>query len=247
MAGEKEIQFRHELKFNIDLLQYQVLQRKLATLLKPDPNMESKKPYNIRNLYFDDFKESALCDKASGVYKRKKYRMRIYNHSDATIKFERKTKVQQYIYKESAKITRNEADKIISGQYDFLAKTEEQLLRDFYLETRNNLMRPVSIVEYDREAYIHPVGNVRITFDTNLRVDMGSASFFESDLCTMHVIDQPAVLMEVKYNEFIPQYICGLFPDTIRPQASFGKFSVCRTQQKCQSGHATCRIPTSYE
>ncbi len=247
MAGEKEIHFRHELKFNIDLLEYQVLQRKLVTLLKPDPNMESKRNYNIRNLYFDDFKETTLCDKAAGVYGRKKYRMRIYNHSDTTIKFERKTKVQNYIFKESAKITRSEADKIISGQYDFLAKNEEQLLRDFYLETRNNLMRPVAIVEYDREAYIHPVGNVRITFDTNLRVDNGSASFFDSDLCTTRVIDQPAILMEVKYNEFIPQYICGLFPDTIRPQMAFGKFSVCRTQQKCQSGPAACRIPTSYE
>jgi hypothetical protein len=247
MAGEKEIQFRHELKYPIDLLQYQVLKRKLATLLKPDPNMDSKSHYNIRNLYFDDFRESALCDKAAGVYKRKKYRMRIYNHSDSTIKFERKSKVHQYIYKESARITRSEANKIIAGKCDFLAESSESLLRDFYFETRNNLMRPVAIVEYDREAYIHQVGNVRITFDTNLRVDIGSASFFDGSLCTMRVIDQPAILMEVKYNEFLPQYICGLFPDTIRPQAAFGKFSVCRTQQKCQSGTAACRIPANYE
>lgn len=247
MAGEKEIQFRHELKFQIDMVQYQVLQRKLATLLKPDPHMEPSKHYNIRNLYFDDFKESALCDKASGVYSRKKYRMRIYNHSDSTIKFERKSKVHQYIYKESIKINRKEAEKIISGEFNFLAGSKEQVLRDFYFEAKNKLMHPVSIVEYDREAYIHPVGNVRITFDTNLRVDMGSASFFDGALCTMRVIDQPAIIMEVKYNEFLPQYICGLFPDTIRPQVAFGKFVVCRTQKKSQTGNSSCIVPNRYK
>ncbi|MCW4002950.1 MAG: polyphosphate polymerase domain-containing protein [Candidatus Bathyarchaeota archaeon] len=246
MAGEKEIHFRHELKHSINLLQYQVLQKKLATLLTPDPNMGTKKSYNIRNLYFDDFMETALCDKSAGVFKRKKYRMRIYNHSDAVIKFERKSKVHQYILKESTRLTRKEADQIISGQFEFIANTKDQLLKDFYVETRNNLMRPVTIVEYDREAYIHPVGNVRITFDTNLRVDIGTASFFDGNLSTMSVIDQPAVLMEIKYNEFIPQYICGLFPDTINPQVAFGKFSMCRTQKKCQAGPSACRIPSSY-
>ncbi|MBN1245699.1 polyphosphate polymerase domain-containing protein [Candidatus Bathyarchaeota archaeon] len=247
MAGEKEIQLRHELKYQIDLLQYQVLQRKLITLLKPDPNMEPKSRYNIRNLYFDDFRETALCDKQSGIYKRKKYRIRIYNHSDALIKFERKTKIHQYILKESTKITRGEADKILSGDYSFLAKAKDQLLRDFYLETRCNLMHPVTIVEYDREAYIYPIGNVRITFDTDLRMDIGSTSFFDSNLCTISVIDQPARILEIKYNDFLPQYICGLFPNTIRPQSAFGKFSVCRTQQKCQTGHSACLIPTRYE
>ena len=247
MADEKEIQFRHELKYNIDLLQYQVLKRKISVLLKPDPNMGKSSSYNIRTLYFDDVNESALRDKVSGVSKRKKYRMRIYNHSDLTIKFERKSKVQQYVFKESIRINRSEANKLISGGYNFLINSKAQLLRDFYLEIRNNLMRPVAIVEYDREAYVHPVGNVRITFDTNLRTDIGTTCFFDKDLCTMRVIDQPAILMEIKYNEFLPQYICGLFPETIHPQATFGKFSVCRTQQKSLSGNAACRIPTEYE
>ena len=247
MAGEKEIQFRHELKHPINTLQYQVLQKKLAILLKPDPYMGSKPRYNIRNLYFDDACETALCDKSAGVFRRKKYRIRIYNHSDAVIKFERKSKVHQYILKESTRLTRKETEQIIAGQFEFLANTKNQLLKDFYLETRNNVMRPVTIVEYDREAYIHPVGNVRITFDTNLRVDIGSASFFDDNLCTINIIDQPTILMEIKYNQFLPQYICGLFPDTINPQMAFGKFSACRTQQKCHSGHSACRLPARYE
>ena len=236
MAGEKELYLRHELKYQIDALQYQVLQKKLSMVLKPDPNMEANKPYNIRNLYFDDFRDTALCEKQAGVPFREKYRMRIYNHSDAVIKFERKTKINQYSLKESTRITRGEADQIIAGNFDFLAKSKDHLLRDFYLETRCNLMRPVVIVEYDREAYVHPVGNVRITFDTELRTELGATSFFDHNICTMGILDHPSIIMEVKYDEVLPQYIRGLFPNTIRPPAAFGKFAICRTQQKCKMG-----------
>jgi hypothetical protein len=236
MAGDKEIHLRHELKYQIDVLQYQVLQKKLSMVLKPDPNMISNKPYSIRNLYFDDFRDTALCEKQAGVPCREKYRMRIYNYSDAVIKLERKTKIDQYSLKESTRITRGEADQIIAGDLEFLAKSEDQLLRDFYLETRCNLMRPVIIVEYDREAYIHPIGNVRITFDTGLRTELGAASFFDRNICTMGILDHPSIIMEVKYDEVLPQYICGLFPNTIRPPAAFGKFAVCRAQQKSKMG-----------
>ena len=171
--------------------------------------------------------------------------MRIYNHSDSVIKFERKAKINQYSLKESARITRGEADQIIAGNFEFLSKSEEPLLRDFYLETRCHLMRPVVIVEYDREAYIHPIGNVRITFDMELRTEMGAASFFDNNICTMGIIDHPRIIMEVKYDEVLPQYIRGLFPDTIRLPAALGKFAICRTQQRCKMGSPAGGVPCS--
>lgn len=243
MAGEKEFRLRHELKYEIDQLQHQFLQKKLSALLKPDSNMGSRNSYNVRNLYFDDYRDTAFCEKQAGVSDRKKYRIRIYNHSDAFIKFERKTKISQYILKESTRITRGEADQIIAGNLRFLAESKEHLLRDFYVESRCNLMRPVVIVEYNREAYVHPIGNVRITFDTDLRTGLGPTSFFDCDICTMGVVNRPGVILEVKYNEVIPQYICGLFPNTIRPRVAIGKFVLCRNQQKCQTGSTIGGIP----
>jgi hypothetical protein len=243
MAGEKELSLRHELKYDIDTLQHQVLQKKLRTVLKPDPYMGPNRCYNIRNLYFDDVKDTALQEKQAGVPNRKKYRIRIYNHSDAVIKFERKSKINQYIFKESTRITRCEADQIIAGDFSFLAKSEDCLLREFYVENRCKLMRPVVIVEYDREAYVHPVGNVRITFDTDLRTGLGPTSFFDNDICTMGVVNRPSVILEVKYNEVLPQYICGLFPNTIRPRLAIGKFVLCRDQQRCQTGKTLGGLP----
>jgi hypothetical protein len=234
---------RQELKYEIDVLQHQLLQKKLSALLKPDSNMGSRNNYNVRNLYFDDYRDTAFCEKQAGVSHRKKYRIRIYNHSDAFIKFERKTKINHYILKESTRITRGEADQIIAGNLGFLAESKEHLLRDFYVESRCNLMRPVVVVEYNREAYVHPIGDVRITFDTDLQTGLGPTSFFDCDICTMGVVNQPGVILEVKYNEVIPQYICGLFPNTIRPRVAIGKFVLCRNQQKCQTGSTMGGIP----
>jgi hypothetical protein len=234
---EKKPCLRHELKYEIDPFEYQVLQKKLCTLLKPDPHMISNghRHYNVRSLYFDDLYNTALSDKEAGVYRRKKYRIRIYNHSDDFIKFERKTKIGAYMLKESTRITRDIADRLIAKDFSFLANTENHLLRDFFLETRCNLMRPVVIVEYEREAYIHPIGNVRVTFDTQMRTSFGYEDFFDQ-LVELPTLEQQNIILEVKYNEVLPEYIRGLFPNTIKPQLAIGKFVICRNQQLCQTG-----------
>jgi hypothetical protein len=228
--------FRHELKYEIDPLEYNVLKKKLLTVLKPDPYMVPNNRYNVRSLYFDDCHDTALLDKEAGIYKRKKYRIRIYNGSDAYIKFERKTKIGDYMLKESTRITRGVADKLIAKDFTSLLKIDSKLLHDFYLETRCNLMRPVVIVEYEREAYVHPIGSVRITFDTQLRTALGCLDLFSNSTCTMNTNDQTAIILEVKYNEVLPQFICGLFPDTIRPKLAIGKFVICRNQQILHRG-----------
>jgi len=232
---EKQTQLRHEVKFEIDKLEHQILRRKLSIILKPDPNMR-RGPYNVRSLYFDDCQNSALYQKEAGIFRRKKYRVRIYNHSDSYIKFEKKAKIGQYMLKENIRITRNEADRLIARNYDFLTETKNELLRDFYVETRCNLMRPVSLVEYEREAYIHPVGTVRVTFDTGLRTALGCYGLFKENACMMTARAQQGIILEVKYNEVLPKFIRGLFPDTIKPKLAIGKFVICRNQQMNQRG-----------
>ena len=229
MIEQKKRHLRHELKYNIDYLQYQILRKKLAAVLKPDPHAGPDGRYHVRSLYFDDFKNTAFSEKMAGVARRKKYRIRIYNYSDECIKFERKTKLHQYIFKDSVRLTREEADRIIAGDVTFLADSENHLLKTFYLESRNNLLRPVVLVDYDREAYIHPVGNVRITFDIGLHTGLGSVAFFDPNVFTMGVSEEQGVIMEIKFDDVLPQHVRGLFPNTIRPRSAIGKFVICRT------------------
>jgi hypothetical protein len=228
---------RHELKFRINKGQSQILQKRFAATLKTDPHMEPNGRYRVSSLYFDDVINSALKEKESGVYRRSKYRIRIYNNSDKKIKFERKTKIGDYNLKEAAELTRGEAERIIAGDIGFLADSKYRLLREFYLESRQKILRPVVFVEYDRVAYIHPVGNVRITFDTGLCTSLGQTSFFESKTSKMGVVGEDNVIMEVKYNDVIPEFIRGLFLDTIQLRTGISKFELCRRQEIARTGN----------
>ena len=219
---------RHELKYHINFIHYRILRKKLAMVLKSDPYAGAEGRYHVRSLYFDDFRNTAFFDKLAGVARRKKYRIRIYNYNDEVIKLERKTKLDNYVLKEGVNLTRKMADCIVTGDVAFLADSKTYLLKEFYLECRRNLLRPVVMVDYHREAYIHPMGNVRITFDIGLRKGLGSMALFDFGASTMGVIEEPGVILEIKFDKIFPEYIRGLFPNTIQPQSAIGKFIICR-------------------
>ena len=234
---------RHEFKYEIAPLQYQVLKKRVALLFKPDPFTGPEGGYHVRNLYFDDFRNTSLYEKWAGIYLRKKYRMRIYDCNDTKIKFERKTKLGEYILKEGVRLTREEADRIIAGDFGFLADSENHLLRTVYMESRQNLLQPVVIVEYYREAFYDQVSHVRITFDSGLRTGLGSVSLFDPNVPTMQVLDEPNIIMEIKFGHIFPHYIQGLFPHDTQPRLAIGKFVLCRAQQMCLFGGAIGGLP----
>jgi hypothetical protein len=227
MADLAKPQLRHEHKYPLTFIEYQILKKKLAIVLKPDEHAGPDGRYHIRSLYFDDFKNSALFEKQSGIANRSKYRIRIYNYSDQIIKFERKTKLNQYIRKDCVRLTREDADRVIVGDVDFIADSENDLLRELYLKVRNNFLRPTVIVDYLREAYVHPVGNVRITFDTDLHTHLGPVDFFSSECSTTRIHQDHCITLEVKFDDVLPLHIRGLFPNTICPRCSLGKFVAC--------------------
>ncbi len=222
---------RHELKYPLSFLQYQVLRRKIKTVMKPDPHAEPEGQYHIRTLYIDDVKNSAYFEKMSGVGTRQKYRLRIYNLRDSPVKFERKIRIYNYVLKESEVIKREEAEKIINGDIHFLANSQSPLLKRFYAECRLNLMRPTLLLEYLREPYIYPVGNVRVTFDFDLRTNIVTkpVKFFEKDVPTVKVGDEATVVLEVKYDDVLPEVVRGLLSEEVGLRQALGKFALCKT------------------
>ena len=228
MIDQDGHRLRHELKYHLSFMQYRILRQKLGAVLKLDSHAGPDGRYHIRSLYFDDFRNSAFFDKMAGVPIRKKYRMRIYNLSDDFIKFERKSKFNEYVCKESAVLTREEADRIIGGDVTFLANSNNKLMQCFYLECRRNLLRPVVLVDYLREAYIHPVGDVRVTFDIGVQAGLGPVSFFDSQTSTVGILEEPGVILEVKFDNVLPEIVRGLLSERIRPRSAIGKFAMCR-------------------
>ena len=100
MRKSKE-HFRHEWKYLINRAEKQLTDLRLRECMQLDPHA-GEGGYMIRSLYFDDYWNSAMEEKDAGVLMRKKYRIRIYNCSDKSIKLERKKKFGSYIYKEAA-------------------------------------------------------------------------------------------------------------------------------------------------
>ncbi len=216
-------QYRHELKYLISEPEMAAAKSRLSPVMTLDPNA-TESGYLIRSIYFDDLWHSAYEEKNMGIFGRKKYRIRIYNYSDKSIKLERKKKQGNCIYKESARLTRSETEDILSGRFDFLLKSENHLLREFYIECVSNFMRPRAIVDYERIPYIMQEGTVRVTFDRNVRTAVLSNDIFDPDLPTMEVLEPGKLVMEVKYTEFLPQLVRDIVPPKAQEMVAVSKY-----------------------
>ena len=223
-------ELRHELKYLISKKEYQILRNRIKYILKADANHVNDKGYHIRSLYFDDLNDSMYKDKEIGLLVRKKYRIRIYNKSDKYIRIERKNKFDKYISKDSYEITKDEFNKIMNNDFDFLLKKEEDFFKKIYIEFRCKLMRPKVIVDYMREAYISDFGNVRITFDKDLSGSNNIFDIFSPDVLTKGIIDKNRYIMEVKFDSFLPEHIKNLIQISSQDFVAVSKYVMCRDE-----------------
>ena len=83
--------YRHELKYLVDERDLILLENRLKTVMKTDRHCENG-VYEIRSVYFDDYKDSALNQNLMGISPRFKYRIRIYNGEKSYIRLEKKIK-----------------------------------------------------------------------------------------------------------------------------------------------------------
>lgn len=228
---------RHELKFFINEAQYTLLRGMLQHTLQPDPNGDENNEYFIRSLYFDTVFNDALYDKYNGVQNRNKYRIRTYNLSDRIIKLECKTKVGSLISKRSLSIPRDLAEQLMAGDPAGLESTRSGLLSEVYREMTVNLLRPVVLVDYTREAWLHPAEEVRITFDKHLRSGLRSIELFSPDVPTIPPFEHDEMILEVKYNRVLPPYIRSMLSMCCggAVQSAISKYTWCRNFEELEA------------
>ena len=219
---------RHELKYFINPAELEALRARLRGALSMDVHNVGGRPYAIRSLYFDDIGDSAFYDKQSGVMDRDKYRIRIYRYSDKEIFLERKRKMGDLIQKSSVQITRRLCDQLIEGNPTGLHKAQNPLLQDVYTQMRTRLLRPKVLVDYAREAYLHPAEDTRITFDLNLHSGLFSYDLFNPHLPTVCPHDRNVEILEVKFNNYLPAYIAALLGGVEAERSAISKYVLCR-------------------
>ena len=223
----KAVSLRHELKHQINLREDLVLSQRLRKLFTHDKNAGPDGIYRVTSLYFDTPYDSALREKIDGVNRREKFRLRYYGTDFSFIRLEKKYKVNGLCGKRSARITQEQAEKLLSGNYEFLLDSSEPLFIELYSKLKGKGLRPKTIVCYDREAFLYAPGNVRITLDRDIRTGLGSVDFLNPEIFYLRTIESGTVL-EIKYDAFLPELVRMAVQVPGRQASACSKYVLCR-------------------
>ena len=227
---------RRELKYVINAADRAVLRARLRVVAKPDGHAGADGGYLVRSLYFDNYADKAVMEKLSGLSRREKFRLRYYDGDTSSVRLERKSKANRLAYKESVPIATDRCAGLLAGDYGVLkvpgapgapgAPDASPLLMELYTKIRYQNLRPRNIVEYYREAYTFRAGNVRITFDSNIRTSNNVAGFLTPDSATIPATGM--MILEIKYDGFLPDIIWDILQIGWRNQTEFSKYVVAR-------------------
>ena len=198
---------RHEIKTVLTYPQYREMYARIGGIMTSDPHMPGPEGYRITSVYLDTLLEDAYNEKDSGVQHRNKYRIRAYNGDDSFIVLENKEKIDDRIAKSSARITREDYDAILAGDFSPLMKYDDPLCKEVFGLHATRGLRPKVIIEYQRQAYIHPLSMVRVTFDSLISAGVNTLDMFDRDMVTRPLFPQREVVLEVKYGDFYPMYL----------------------------------------
>ena len=218
--------FRHEWKHEINYSDMIILRQRLKAVMKPDENAVDGK-YFIRSLYFDNISDKALREKIDGVNCREKFRIRYYNNDTSLIHLEKKSKINGLGNKQSANLSAEEAQKIVDGDFDWMINSDRPLVQELYSKMISQGLRPRTIVDYTREPFVFSAGNVRVTLDYDIRTGLYCTDFLNPDCITIPAGNAP-IILEVKWDEFLPSVIRDIVQLESRRTAAFSKYAVCR-------------------
>lgn len=222
----RESRGRHELKHYINYADVLQLRSRLPFVADVDENAKEGNGYRVKSLYFDNYNDKALKEKIDGVNEREKFRLRFYHDDTSLIRLEKKSKRNGLSYKESAIITVDACKRLLEGDLEALKENRDPLCMELYTKMYYQQLRPKNIVDYQREAYVYPVGNVRVTIDYDIRTSSNVHDFLKSHPVPIPV---PGVyILEVKYDSFLPEIIRGVVSLSSRRSTAFSKYAVTR-------------------
>lgn len=218
--------FRHEWKHEINYSDMITIRQRMNTIAKHDEHAVNGM-YTIRSLYFDTPNDKALREKLDGVNQREKFRIRYYNDNLSVIHLEKKSKLGGLGNKQSADLTKEEAQAIVDGNLGWMLHSNRPLVQELYSKMTTQGLRPRTIVDYDREPFIYAPGNVRVTLDYNIRTGLDCVDFLNRN-CVMIPAGEAPIILEVKWDNFLPSVIRDAVQLGNRRTGAFSKYAACR-------------------
>lgn len=223
-----ENRYRHEFKYLCSYGELMMLKVRLQGLVSLDTHVGESGVYNIRSLYFDDIYDTCYRENEAGTDPREKFRIRIYDHSSERISLELKRKVRGKTQKLSCLLTEEQCRGLMEGEIPVLQENSPALLRKLCLLMQTRHMRPKVIVEYERVPYVYPHGNVRITMDENISASNRTDRFLERQIPLRPILEAGQHILEVKYDEYLPDGIYRTIQSGNLRQTAFSKYYLCR-------------------
>lgn len=218
--------FRHEWKYEINYMDFLTLRMRLAAVMQRDSHAVDGK-YEIRSLYFDTPSDRALREKLDGVNQREKFRIRLYNYDTSVIFLEKKSKWNNLCSKESTELTEEEVQRLLRGEIMWMKNTDRVLCRELYDKMVGQGLRPKTIVDYIREPFVFAPGNVRVTLDYAIHTGLQCTDFLNPQAVTVPV-GEDRILLEVKWDEYLPDIIREAVSLESRRAGAFSKYAQCR-------------------
>lgn len=225
-------EYRHEYKYLCSMQKLAVIRNQIEPLMYLDNYAGDKGIYTIRSLYFDDYENHCFYENANGTVPREKFRIRIYNGDASYVKLELKKKDYTKVKKLSCLLPKELCHEIMKGRPLPIQAVDSPVYRKFCLQQNTKLLQPKVIVEYDRVPFVYPDGNVRVTFDMNVRSSIQLERFLEPEIASRLVMPMNQHILEVKFDEYIPDFIYQTVKTEKLRQTTFSKYYICRNPEE---------------
>lgn len=220
---------REEKKFLINIDEFRSKSHFLDSVMLQDKH-NGTNGYLIRSLYFDTVYDDDFFEKLDGIETRRKIRLRCYDPKSDYAMLEMKQKQGASQLKRSLRLTKKDAISLIDGKYDVLLGYEEDFAKECYGLMHYRCYRPKTIVQYNRKAYIAKENKIRITFDNNILATESSFDMFSDKLLMSPVMDKFNVVLEVKFNGFLLDYLRDFINSINKSELSVSKYALARQQ-----------------
>lgn len=219
--------YRHEFKYPCSAAQLAIIQSRLDPLLRKDKHVVNGS-YRIRSMYFDNYANRCYYENENGTDPREKFRIRIYDASKERISLECKRKENGKTYKTSCLLSLDEYYRIVNNDPISIEADQPKLLKNFLILKKTQLYKPSVIVEYDRIPYVYQDGNVRVTLDMNISSSDAFENFLDETIAKRQILPAGQHLLEVKYDEFLPEFIKSSLESLGVQRSTFSKFYLCK-------------------
>ena len=138
-------------------------------------------------------------------------------------------KINDLCLKYDTPLSEEELRKILQGDIGWMRDSGSGLIKEFYAKIRYQRLKPRVLVSYLREPYIYNAGNVRVTFDSEIRTTLYDQEFLKKDVKDISAAETPEfMLLEIKYDEYLPDIIRDIVQMKGARQQAFSKYGACR-------------------